>query len=149
VLAAASGLAAFYILEVKPELASRQSAQITQTMQESEPKIDVTRIKVEEVKVEPGDELNLKSLIEKSVSVHGKEEADRSEGSLWYDKKASRYVVTLGGVNGVLPGTQLGVYRKDKRVGSVTVDTAFDVISYVTPSSNLTLGTDYYRVLKE
>ena len=70
---------------------------------------------------------------------------------MWVDRKSSKLVVTLGAVNGLLPGKSLAVYKGDEKIGKVKVETAFDVISYVLPEDEgvKQLENDYYRVVIE
>lgn len=99
----------------------------------------------------PPKKITLESLVQASQKVYGPDEAQKSEGSLWVDRGSSKYVVTLGALNGVLPGKTLSVYSDNQKIGQVVVDTAFDVISYVHPtegSFSVSSG-DYYRVVKE
>jgi hypothetical protein len=57
-------------------------------------------------------------------------------------------MVTLGVLNGVTKGVRLGVFEADKRVGTVKVTSALDVVSYVEPvDKKLTeFSRDYYQV---
>jgi len=59
--------------------------------------------------------------------------------------------VTISTLHEVVPGSCLTVYQGDKKIGKVVVDTAFDVISYVSPIDGILdkSSTDYYRVVKE
>jgi hypothetical protein len=95
--------------------------------------------------------INLEQILGKAQTVYSAEESQRKEGLLWIDQKTSRYVVTLGALNGLHPGSALGVYDGSRRVGEVIVDTPLDVISYVRPDTNSTrkLKDNNYRVVIE
>ena len=95
--------------------------------------------------------IHLKSIVNEAEEVYGEEEKMRKEGLLWVDRKSSRFIVTLGALNGVNKGSYLTIYDGDKKVGQAKVESAFDVISYVSPlEKSLNLSTkDYYRVVVE
>ena len=95
--------------------------------------------------------INLQSLVKQAELVYGNGEKQRKEGLLWIDHKSSKIVATLGAVQGILPGHTLTVYDGQKKISQVTVETAFDVISYVRPQNNSPAFTqgNYYRVVVE
>ncbi len=92
--------------------------------------------------------ISFKSLLERAEQVYDPSEKDRREGVLWLDRSTSRYVVTLGAINGLKPQDSLIVVEANKRIGEVIADTTFDVISYVHPTENTAsrLRSNYYRV---
>ena len=146
-LAGASLFTAFYFLEIKPELAKREQAN-SKKLETSKQKVQTRATAIAQAKQ---DEVNLVSLVKQAEAVYGPEEKNRKEGVLWIDHETSQFVVTLGALNGLLPGKYLTVYDGQKKIGQVAVDTPLDVISYVHP-----LGTsmdfsqnDYYRVVIE
>tara|TARA_B100000745_G_scaffold286395_1_gene222298 strand:- start:184 stop:630 length:447 start_codon:yes stop_codon:yes gene_type:complete len=93
----------------------------------------------------------LESLVKEAEAHYDDDEKSRTDGFLWIDRSNSKYVVTLGAVNGVYPEAELTVYDGDDRVGEVIVDTSFDVISYVQPMGTefSDLPNDYYKVVLE
>ena len=95
--------------------------------------------------------MSLQDILKQSEAQYGKDEKNRREGLLWIDRKASTYVITLGALNGLTPGSQLNVYQDNQRVGKLVVETPLDVISYVHPvgKSLKDFSQDYYRVVAE
>ena len=95
--------------------------------------------------------IKLKELVTEARGHYDESEQSRKKGSLWVDRKSSKLIVTLGAINGLLPGHTLTVYDANKAIGQVIVDTAFDSISYVTPSNKSIdlLQNDYYHVIIE
>lgn len=83
--------------------------------------------------------------------IYGEKELSRKEGVLWIDRKSSTCLVTLGVVNGLGPGSSLGVYQGDSPIGEVVVETAHDIISYVNPvqKSLDDFPNNYYKVMIE
>lgn len=154
------GVAAFYVVEVKPEIANRQFAKLKKlTFQRAKIEQRVKVIKKQEIiekqeaiiVKENEENVNLASLVKEAEKVYGQVEKRRKEGFLWIDRNTSRYVITLGAVNGLIPGNHLTVYEGDQKIGQVTVDTPFDIISYVHPfnDSQKSFTSDYYRVVIE
>ena len=145
-------LVSFYVTKVKPELAFRKSVKNKKlSAQVAKVQERVQAIKDEQREVQPPGMISLKNIVKESESLYGQSEKNRKEGYLWIDQKSSQYVVTLGAVNGLKPGSRLSVYDGDTKIGQVMVDTPFDVISYVQPVNNLqsSLTSDYYRVVIE
>jgi hypothetical protein len=136
------GFAGFYLFVVKPEMAARQA----QPAEIAAPAAEETV-----APSPPSDQINLQTLVQEAETVYGPEEKRRREGFLWIDRQESKYVVTLGALNGLSPGNYLTVYEGSKRMGQVAVDTPFDVISYVHPvDATLSLAqNEYYRVVIE
>jgi len=72
------------------------------------------------------------------------------EGSLWFDKKKSKIVITLGSVNNLDKGQLLDVYdNNNNNIAEIIVDIVFDNISYVsiTSQSEFNLDKSYYKVV--
>ena len=140
VIAIVSVLFAFYHLEVKPELASRNDN-------------NVKKLTIEEVSnsSSQNESIPLNTIVEEARKNSSENVADAKEGFLWVDAKSAKYVVTLGAVQGLLPGNYLTVYNGDRRVGQVTVETALDIISYVQPiDESVDLSSNkYFRVTVE
>lgn len=139
-------MAGFYFMEIKPELAAREQQEKLKASQQK------VQARAQEIKkaAQPDGAINMASLIKEAEAVYGSEEKNRKEGVLWVDRKTSNIVVTLGALNGLLPGRQLSVYSGADKVGQVTVDTSFDVISNVHPDPSTDLSqNDYYRVVIE
>ena len=136
-------LVGFYQFKVKPELASRDKIN-SQKLSATKQKIDQ---RAAEIKQAQEGSINLSTLVKEAEAVYGPQEKSRKEGVLWVDRQSSNFVVTLGALNGILPGSKLNVYQGSEKVGQVTVDTSFDVISYVHPEDSLDLSAnDYYSV---
>jgi hypothetical protein len=95
------------------------------------------------------DIINVEELIAKASRLYGAEERERKDGVLWIDKEGKRCIITLGAVNGLRKGSILNVYREDRFIDKITVDTPFDIISYVTPieRSLEQFDDNYYRVV--
>lgn len=102
-----------------------------------------------EEKVSQSESIDLSALLSDAENIYGSEEVNRTEGVMWIDREESRYVVTLGAVNGLKQGSQLSVYEGDDVIGKVSVDTLLDVISYVAPagSDHEKLKDNYYKVI--
>jgi len=95
--------------------------------------------------------IELDAILDKAEKIYTPKERESKEGLLWVDTESSIYVITLGALNGIKPGDKLKVYDGDKNVGEVVIDTALDVISYVTPVSKSLreLENKYFRVSVE
>ena len=133
-------VAAFYQLEVKPTMAERK--------QEDARLGEIAKVKKPAA---PPNKILLDSLVEESKSLYGEPEEARKEGILWTDVRSSRFIVTLGALQGLLPGKHLAVYDGNNKMGEVTVEKVFDIISYVQPMETpLNFSpSNYYRVVLE
>jgi len=147
---------------VKPQIEKKKSANVSET-----PNVPKKNAAVLTKKQFPGPSLvantqdtktsktkkkvSLRPLVDEAKGVYSSSEKEKKEGYLWVDNTSSNYVVTLGVVNGIFAGDDLTVYDGNKEIGRVTIDTAFDVISYVAVNVDLIkiLKKDYYRVVKE
>ena len=69
-----------------------------------------------------------------------------TEGFLWFDRGAEKWVATVGFVDGLRSGSPITVYEHDVRVGTVVVDTVFSGSAYVNPGPDTTLTRQYYQV---
>ena len=142
-------LIGFYQLQVKPELASRSKIN-SEKLNATKQKIDQRAAELKQAQMQDEGSVNLSALIKEAEAVYGPQEKVRKEGVLWVDRESANFVVTLGALNGILPGSKLNVYQGTEKVGQVIVDTSYDVISYVHPESSLDLSAeDYYRVAVE
>ena len=95
--------------------------------------------------------IDINKLVEHAKAVYGPEELNRKEGYLWIDRKANKFVVTLGALQGLSNGKTISIYDGDKKIGQVAVDESYDVISYGHPV-DLTMDQfpgDYYRAVIE
>ncbi|MDP8266511.1 MAG: hypothetical protein P9M07_06150 [Candidatus Aceula meridiana] len=103
------------------------------------------------------DPIRLEDVLARAQSIYGEAELERKNGILWIDRKSSQMMVTLGVVNGLMPGTYLGVYQEklqadgtviNEKVDDVVVEKAYDIISYVksTKKAQDDFNRDYYRV---
>ncbi len=99
----------------------------------------------------PPKPITLQDILKESKKIYSQDEKNRKEGYLWIDQKASTFIVTLGALNGLKPGSRLGVYEGDKKVGQVVVETPLDVTSYVQPVDQFSSASNqnYFRVVKE
>jgi hypothetical protein len=95
--------------------------------------------------------ISLEEFTEKAENIYGKAELSRKEGILWIDRASSKFMVTLGAVNGLKAESKLGIYQDDKKIGEVVVETPMDIISYVRlpgPSA-AQWDRNYYRAVIE
>jgi len=95
------------------------------------------------------DPISLEDFLAHAEVIYGEKELQRKEGVLWIDRKTSMCMVTLGVVNGLRTGNTLGIYEGDAQIGSVTVETPHDIISYVNLSgkSPNDFPDNYYKVI--
>ena len=122
VLAIICGITSFYFLEVNPELTRREQARLRQEA---------------ELKAAAQEEaISLKAVLKQSEKIYPPQETGRKEGVMWFDRKASRFVVTLGAINGLSKGSVLSVYDGDDKIAEVKVESALDAISYVNPDES-------------
>ncbi len=107
--------------------------------------------RVKEVEGKLGATIRLDKLIDEAKLVHGQEELNRKEGSLWIDRVAKTYYVTLGALNGLYPGSKVTIYDGDAKLAEMKVATPLDVISYVEPIDKKLsdFSKDYYRAVFE
>jgi hypothetical protein len=159
VLAIGSGLGAFYLLEVKPEMTRR--AALGNVAQPTAPAIDrlapaasVSKpTPVSTPAAAPAAALLAKATVSNPVEpvdpvAQTPSDQSRKDGFLWIDRKTSRWVVTLGAIHGLKADSLLAVYQGDKVIGQVKVTRAFDVISYVQPMDSPKFEqSDYFRVV--
>jgi len=106
----------------------------------------LTASEAQEVKRDP---VTVQDLVDKTSILYDEKERSRREGILWIDRRTAKCIITLGAVNGLSVGSKLTVMKETEKVDVVTVDTPFDVISYVTPQSKRVaqFDNDYYRVV--
>ncbi len=103
---------------------------------------DTARVRREPVKVQDA--------INKTQNLYGDAEAGRKEGVLWIDRAASKYMITLGRVNGLNKGSLLTVFDGDREIAKVSVEAPLDLISYVNPVGKTLsdFSKTYYRITK-
>ncbi len=109
---------------------------------------DQASSQAQELQSQVGSVLDLDKVVKASEKVHGVSEADRKEGSLWINRKSGNSMVTLGILNGVTKGSRLAVFDGGKKIATLKVTSALDVVSYVEPVDK-TLADftrDYYQV---
>ncbi len=103
------------------------------------------------------DTIELKDVLARAEIIYGDKELNRKDGVLWIDRESSSCMVTLGAVNGLIPGSYLGVYIERKRddgvvvnekIDDVIVKKTYDIVSYVNPVDKTLddFDYDYYRV---
>jgi len=93
---------------------------------------NVVEIELEQFKAE-ADSIKLSKIVEVANTVYDEKERSRRVGVLWVDRKNKTYVVTLGAIHGLTVGSALSVYEGDKKIGMVSVDILYDVISFTIP----------------
>ena len=173
VLAIVGAVGTFYILEVKPAMDKRPKSKLVKaalpvikkdTKAAPAPaKTDAKAKPGTDKKVPPAaaavtppapaisDKLDMAKLVQVSKAVYGEGEQSRKEGFMWIDRKEAKCVVTLGALNGVNPGSVLSIYDGNQKVGQVSVDSSYDVISYAHPVDKAVdqFNGDYYRAVLE
>lgn len=116
---------------------------ISEKAQEELSSGDAKRVQRNAVKVE--------DLVAKAEVLYSEEERNRRDGVLWIDRKNGTCIITLGAINGLKPGSRLSVYQDSQQIDKITVDTPFDIISYVKPLQKPLnqFDSNYYRVVIE
>jgi len=96
-----------------------------------------------------GSPLTLQDLLDKANSIYTQEEKNQREGFLWIDREAKTFLITLGALNGLAPGSRLDVYEGDQVIDTVTVESTYDVVSCVRPVQRKLdeFRENYYRVM--
>jgi hypothetical protein len=135
---------------VSPE----EKARIQQAaIEEVQRKADILKKQQEEKEKQAAQKqgIDLTPIIAQARAQYDDAERNRKEGFLWVDRANKKYVVNLGAIHGLLPGSYLTIYQGAERVGQVTIDTMLDVISYVRPlDNNINFSaSSYYRAVKE
>ncbi|MDZ4242051.1 MAG: hypothetical protein U1D99_04410, partial [Candidatus Omnitrophota bacterium] len=104
--------------------------------------------KAAELEDAKGRSIEIEKLIGESRKIYGDEEKGRTTGLLWVDREESRFIITLGVLNGLVKGSLVTVYDGDKTVATLLVEVPMDVISYTRPLSRKIedFTEDYYRV---
>ena len=103
------------------------------------------------------DPIRLEDVLARAKIIYGEKELSRKNGILWVDRKSSQFMITLGMVNGLVPGTYLGVYQEklqvdgtviNEKIDDVIVEKTYDIISYAKPAKKSLddFDRDYYRV---
>ena len=165
VIAIGCGLTAIYFITQNPQAIALQETVLhaaQNNQKEAQPRVETLlqeqQLQITEAKVpteqgmdEQENTISLKKLVQESEIIYGDDEKGRKEGYLWVDRKASQFVITLGAINGLLPGNRLNVYDGSNKIGQIEVDMPFDVISYVHPVDNSfdVSSQGYYRVIIE
>ncbi|MDP8211695.1 MAG: hypothetical protein P9X22_00190 [Candidatus Zapsychrus exili] len=140
VFAILGAIVAFYYLEVVPELEQRTKEEV----------VEVVEIKEDKEIVETKIDVSSKEDKQPEIKpYYDKKEVSRKEGFLWFDRKSSKLICTLGSVQGLSEGSLLTVYYAEKEICKVEVKQVFDVISYVEPKDQTvdSLSQDYYRAI--
>src|SRR3989338_6320454 len=115
-------------------------------------KLQFEREKVEEelesVKNAGPRPIDVQDIVNEAQKIYGPEEIKQTQGYLWIDRESAIYLVTLGALNGLKPGSRLVIYAGNEKVGLAVVEKPLDVISYVSlvGSASEDLIGDYYRV---
>ena len=96
--------------------------------------------------------MTLSTLVQKAEVLYDEKEKSRTEGLLWIDRKNSSFIVTLGVLHGLQPGSTLAIYDGNQKIDMAQVDVPWDVISYVKPLNKqfpYQFQRDYYRAVLE
>ncbi len=111
---------------------------------------NITEIELENLKVQ-GDSIKVDKLVAQAQKEYDPKELNRKEGILWVDRQSQTFLVTLGALHGLKPGSSLTIYDNESKVGIVTVDTPLDVVSYVWPleKDKDKFASNYYRAVIE
>ncbi len=143
-------LAIFYVVVNGQQAQTAQMEELKARVDSLKIARDQTKEELETLKKAPKT-MSLQDLLKQSEAQYGSSEKNRKEGFLWIDRKSSTYLITLGALNGLTPGSHLNIYLDKERVGNVVVETPLDVISYVHPvgKSLKDFSQDYYRVVVE
>ena len=112
---------------------------------------DLVKIRAEQLELEVGRVIDLDKVVTASQKVHGADEAGRKQGSMWINRKTLSCMVTLGALNGVTKGSELGVYDGENKLGTVKIVSTLDVVSYAEPVNRelKEFTKDYYAVKTE
>lgn len=95
--------------------------------------------------------MKLEGPVKKSEVVYDSAEKARKEGSLWLDRRSNNFIVTLGTLHGLRRGSELSIYDGGHKIDTASVETPFDIISYVKPVKHSpdSFTGSYYRVVIE
>ena len=98
-----------------------------------------------------GSSMSVDKLVQEADKVYDEKVKNAREGYLWIDRTSPSWLITLGALNGLLPGSTVAVYQEGEKVDTVQVETPLDVISYVKPTEKLKsqFASDYFRVVIE
>lgn len=143
-------LAIFYVIINGQQAQSAQMDGLKTRVEDLTMARDQAKEELETLKSTPKS-MSLQDILKQSEAQYGSDEKNRKEGFLWIDRKSSTYLITLGALNGLTPGSHLNVFLDNQRVGKVVVETPLDIISYVHPvgKSLKDFSQDYYRVVFE
>ncbi|MCR4337439.1 MAG: hypothetical protein NUV91_06500 [Candidatus Omnitrophica bacterium] len=133
-------LSEVHALQAQLDVSQRQKNSLVSRMEELERTLDAS------ISLDRG-------LVKARQNYNQKENSrDGNGGYLWVDRQSQTLLITLGSLNGVMPGSRLVIYDQQKKpVGSVKAETSLDAISYVSlldvPLNQL--KEDYYWVEPE
>ena len=98
-----------------------------------------------------GRDVSVSRVIRAADQIYDDKAKSARDGYLWIDRSSQTWVVTLGALNGLSPGSRLAVFDGAEKIDTVEVDLAMDVIAYVLPTDRLKnqYDTDYFRVAQE
>jgi len=149
IIAFLCSLAAFYFIGQKQQLSQEKIAAFEVELANLIAEKSEDIIKQTDPAWVRRDPINLQDFLDHAEVIYGEKELQRKEGVLWIDRKTSMCLVTLGVVNGLRVGSTLGIYEGDTQIGSVTVETPHDIISYVNLSekSPEDFQNNYYKVI--
>ena len=121
--------------------------QVTATTTEK----SIVEQKATELEAAAGTSLRVDHLLAESKKLYPDSVKESLDGYLWVDRNADFWIVTLGILNGVKPGSRFSVFQGEDKVDTVEVQTPLDVISYVIPSKKLKsqFDKDYFRVVMD
>ena len=78
---------------------------------------------LEKINREP---IRLADVLAKAEIIYGQQELNRKDGVLWIDRKSSSLMITLGAVNGLVPGTYLSVYKERRQSNGTIINEPID-----------------------
>lgn len=150
----ASFLGAVFLLYLTVNAQSAKEAQLRDMKQDlvlTRTEKDLANTKAQQLEAEVGRVIDLDKVVSASKEIHGADEANRKQGSLWINRKTQSCMVTLGALNGVTKGSRLDVFDGEEKIGKVNIISALDVVSYAEPVDKelKEFKKDYYAVKAE
>lgn len=138
-----------YLMVTSHRQVTEQYTQLEEVMTALNAESESAKRTAEDMQQRLGSSLSLQKVLDEAQKAYGPKEKARRDGSLWIDRQARTYFVTLGALHGLTPGAKLLVYDGEEEIGAVRVETPLDVISYVRPINKdlKDFPADYYRVV--
>lgn len=154
ILISAAFLGSVFLLYLTVNAQSAKEVQLRDMKQDlvlARTEKDIASTKAQQLEAEVGRVIDLDKVVSASKEIHGADEVNRKQGSLWINRKTQACMVTLGALNGVTKGSRLNVYDGEEKVGKVNIISALDVVSYAEPVDKelAEFKKDYYAVKAE